>query len=181
MFVCRLGTGDDGHGCASYLRENANNRRQRLRLISLVAGGCLAGLAIPPALAQPVSAEAEIRVALTQWVADFNAGRADKVCDIYAPSLRGDVRGTPERDFDAHCKLLHEVLGDPSRSFSLKLVLRDVVAERDMAAVRLVWILTTRDTATGQASTAEKQGLDIFGRGSDGAWRILRFMNYEQP
>jgi ketosteroid isomerase-like protein len=152
-----------------------------LRLISFIAGGCLAGFSIALALAQPVSAEAEIRGALTQWVADFNAGRADKVCGIYAPSLRGDVRGTPERDFDAHCKLLHEVLGDPSRSFSLKLALRDVVAERDMAAVRLVWTLTTRDKVTGQVSTAEKQGLDIFGRGSDGTWRILRFMNYEQP
>jgi ketosteroid isomerase-like protein len=152
-----------------------------LRLISLVAGGCLTGLFVASALAQPGAAEAEIRGALTQWVADFNAGRADKVCGIYAPSLRADVRGVPERDFEAHCKLLHEVLGDPSRSFSLKLAFKDVVTERDMAAVRLVWTLTTRDNATGQASTAEKQGLDIFGKSSDGAWRIIRFMNYEQP
>jgi ketosteroid isomerase-like protein len=152
-----------------------------LRLNSLIAGGLLASFIVPAASAQTVSAEAQIRAALTQWMADFNAGHADKACDIFAPSLRADNRGAGERDFDAQCKLLHDVLADPSRSFSYALDLKEIVAEGDMAAVRLVWTLTTRVKATGQSSTVEEQGLDVFGRGSDGNWHILRFMTYERP
>jgi hypothetical protein len=70
------------------------------------------------ARAQSASPEAEIRAALTQWMTDFNAGRADKACDIFAPSLRADNRGVPERDFDAQCKLLHSVFSDPKTSYS---------------------------------------------------------------
>jgi hypothetical protein len=32
-------------------------------------------------------------------VEDFNAKRVDKVCDIFAPTLRADVDGFPERTF----------------------------------------------------------------------------------
>jgi ketosteroid isomerase-like protein len=152
-----------------------------MSLTRFILGCLLASLLIPPATAQPASSEAEIRAALTQWMADFNAGRVDKVCDIFAPSLRADNKGAPERDFDAQCKLLQAVLGDPERSFSYTLDLKEIVAEGDMAAVRLVWTLTTRVKATGQVSTTEEQGLDVFGKGSDGRWRIIRFMTYERP
>jgi ketosteroid isomerase-like protein len=148
---------------------------------SFLVGCLLASLVISPAAAQPASPEADIRAALTQWMGDFNAGRADKVCDIFAPSLRADNKGVGERDFDAQCKLLHAVLGDPLRSFSYALDLKEIVAEGDMAAVRLVWTLTTRIKATGKVSTTEEQGLDVFGKGSDGRWRIIRFMTYERP
>jgi hypothetical protein len=47
--------------------------------------------------------------------------------------------------------------------------------------VRLVWTLTTRVKATGKVGTTEEQGLDVFGKGSDGRWRIIRFMTYERP
>jgi ketosteroid isomerase-like protein len=159
---------------------------QRLPPKSLIAGGLIAGLVIAglviaPVAAQPASAEAEIRRVLTQWMTDFNAGRADKVCDIFARSLRADNRGVAERGFEAQCKLLHDVLGDPARSFSYALDLKEIVAEGDMAAVRLVWTLTTRVKATGASSTVEEQGLDVFGKASDGSWRILRFMTYERP
>ena len=141
----------------------------------------LASLDVGLAAAQSASPEADIRAALVQWMNDFNAGRADKVCDIFAPSLRADNRSVPERDFDAQCKLLHTVLGDSARSFSYALDLKEIVAEGDMAAVRLVWTLTTRVKATGQMSLVEEQGLDVFGKGSDGRWRIIRFMTYERP
>jgi ketosteroid isomerase-like protein len=151
----------------------------RLPPKSFLAGCLLASLVIPPVAAQ--SADADIRAALVQWMNDFNAGRLEKVCDIFAPSLRADNRGVGERDFDAQCKLLHTVLGDPERSFSYALDLKEIIAEGDMAAVRLVWTLTTRVKATGKVSTTEEQGLDVFGRGSDGRWRIIRFMTYERP
>ena len=136
---------------------------------------------LPCAIAQTASDEADIRATLNRWMADFNAGRADKVCDIFAPVLRADVRGAGERDFDAQCKLLRDALADPARSLSYALDIRDIFTAGDMAAVRLKWTLTTRVKATGAVTTAEEQGLDVFGRDSDGHWRIIRFTSYERP
>ena len=50
-----------------------------------------------------------------------------------------------------------------------------------MAVVRLTWTSTIRVKATGQVSTSVYQGLDVFGKGSDGVWRIIRYMSYERP
>ena len=152
-----------------------------MRLIRLILILLLASLAIPSTAAQPASPEIEIRAALVQWMNDFNAGRTDKVCDIFAPGLRADNKGVPERDFEAQCKLLHKVLGDSERSFSYALDLKEIVAEGNMAAVRLVWTLTTRVKATGKVSAVEEQGLDVFSKCNDGRWRIIRFMTYERP
>ncbi len=110
---------------------------------SLFAALLLACLAASRPLAQPASSEAEIRATLKQWRDDFNAGRADKVCDIFAPALLADNGGGGTRDFEAQCKRLRDVLADPARSFSYALDLKDIVAVGDMAAVRLVWTLTT--------------------------------------
>jgi ketosteroid isomerase-like protein len=154
-------------------------RGQDLSPKSFIIGCFLAVLIIPPAAAQ--SPEAEIRAALTQWTSDFNAGHADKVCDLFAPSLRADVRGAAERDFDTQCQLLRKALADPEQAYSEAFELKEVVTERDMAVVRLTWTTTTRVKATGQVSTTVDQGLDVFGRGSDGVWRIIRYMAYERP
>ena len=50
-----------------------------------VALALLLLLAVPgvPAAAEE-DAATEIRAALTQWTEDFNAGRTDKVCDLFA-------------------------------------------------------------------------------------------------
>src|SRR5665213_2787618 len=107
--------------------EARHMKDHRWRLKSGLFGCLLATLVIPAAVAQPASPEAEIRSVLMQWMADFNAGRADKVCDIFAPSLRADNRGASERDFDAQCELLHRALGDPERSFSYALDLKEIL------------------------------------------------------
>ena len=158
----------------------ASLERRLSRAFFLIA--CmLASLASPRAFAAPDSPEAEIRAALTQWTSDFNAGRADKVCDLFAPSLRADVRGAAERDFDTQCKLLRKALDDPERAYSDAFELKEILAEGDMAVVRLTWTSTVRVKATGQVSTSVDQGLDVFGKGSDGVWRIIRYMAYERP
>jgi ketosteroid isomerase-like protein len=141
----------------------------------------LASAALPRAFAGPGSPDAEIRAALTQWTSDFNAGRADKVCDLFAPSLRADVRGAAERDFDTQCQLLRKAIDDPERAYSDAFELKEILAEGDMAVVRLVWTSTVRVKASGQVTTTVDQGLDVFGKGSDGVWRIIRYMAYERP
>jgi ketosteroid isomerase-like protein len=148
-------------------------------LIVMIA--IVAGFTATPTIAQPVSDEAAIRATLGRWMADFNAGRADKVCDIFASVLRADVKGAGERDFDAQCKVLRDALADPARSLSYALDIKDIFNAGDMAAVRLVWTLTARVKETSAVTTVEEQGLDVFGRDSDGHWRIVRFVSYERP
>jgi ketosteroid isomerase-like protein len=131
--------------------------------------------------AGPASPEDEIRAALQNWTDDFNAGRADKVCDLFAPVLRADVRGAPERDFDTQCRLLRKALADSEHATTDAFSLKEVVVERDMAVVRLTWTETIRVKATGLVTTRFDEGLDVFGRGSDGTWRIIRYMAFERP
>ena len=150
-----------------------------MRAIYLIVVALLVAFAAPAA-AQHTSGDAEVRAALKQWMADFNAGRADKVCDIFAPSLRADVDGFPERTFDIQCKVLHTVLADPEHSLSYALDIKEILADGDMAAVRLVWTLTSKKKSTGETKVTEEQGLDIFGRSSEGRWQIIRFMSFER-
>jgi hypothetical protein len=70
----------------------------------------LAGIAAKPA--EAADAAVDIKHALNQWIADFNAGRADKVCALFVPDLRADVRGQPERGYDGLCDLLKGSLAD---------------------------------------------------------------------
>ena len=150
-----------------------------MRAIYLIVVAWLIAFAAPAA-AQHTSGDAEVRAALKQWMADFNAGRADKVCDIFAPALRADVDGFPERTFDIQCKVLHTVLSDPEHSLSYALDIKEILADGDMAAVRLTWTLTSRKKSSGETKETVDQGLDIFGRSSDGRWQIIRFMSFER-
>jgi len=53
--------------------------------------------AIPsaPAAAGDATTEMEIKGALIEWMAHFNAGRTDRVCELFAPELRANFRGQP--------------------------------------------------------------------------------------
>ena len=50
----------------------------------------------------------------------------------------------------------------------------------DTAVVRLTWTLTVRQKDSGRAVTSLEPGLDVFRRQSDGRWRIIRYIGYEQ-
>jgi steroid delta-isomerase len=122
---------------------------------------------------------AEIRGALTQWMADFNAGKADKVCGLFAPDLKSDFRGQPERNFGQLCTLLQKSLKDEARSFTYALDLKEIIVSGDMAAVRLVWTLTIEPKGGGTAIVTREPGLDIFRKQPDGSWKIARFLAFE--
>ena len=133
--------------------------------------------------ATPVRADdasrAAIAAALTQWTADFNAGRADKVCDLFSRELRVDFRGLPERGYDAQCDLLKRALTDSARTFSNAFAIKEILVWGDTAVVRLTWTSTIQPK-DGRAITAVEPGLDVFRKEQDGRWRIVRYMAYEQ-
>jgi len=143
------------------------------------AAGVALAMLLAPARADP-AAEAAIRQALTQWAADFNAGKADKVCALFAPELRYDYRGFPERGFADICALLGHSLADRTKKFSYALRIKEILVEGNLAAVRLVWTLTvTRPGAPGETVTQEP-GLDLFRKQPDGTWKIARYIAYEE-
>ena len=149
-------------------------------LRACVRGGLVSLALMSPAAAQSdTPAQAAIRAALTQWMADFNAGRAEKVCDLFARDLVAQYRGQPERDYDALCDLLKRSLADRGKTYSYALAIKEILVEGDLGVVRLTWTLTVRGK-DGETTSLEP-GIDIFRREADGGWRIARYIGYESP
>jgi uncharacterized protein (TIGR02246 family) len=148
------------------------------RRVAFVLWLLLAGLA--PAAASESAARAEIRAALTQWMQDFNAGRADVVCDLFARELRANVRGQPERGYEAQCELLRRSLADRTRRYAYAVAIKEILVWGEVAVVRLTWTLTVTQREGGREIKSIEPGLDVFQRGRDGRWRIIRYMAYEE-
>jgi steroid delta-isomerase len=143
-------------------------------------GGLVSLALMSPAAAQSdTPAQAAIRAALTQWMTDFNAGRAEKVCDLFAPDLVAQYRGQPERGWDALCDLLKRSLADRDKTYTYALAIKEILVEGDLGVVRLAWTLTVR--GKDGENTSVEPGIDIFRRQADGSWKISRYMGYESP
>ncbi len=142
---------------------------------------CVLAVVLPAAAQADAGAEKAIRDALSKWTEDFNARDATRICDLFAPDLRYDFRGTPERDYDAMCAGLRRTLGDPSKTLTYAFDIKEVIVSGDMAIVRLVWTSRLSRQGSGQVIETKEPGLDVFRRQPDGTWRISRYMAYEAP
>ena len=142
-----------------------------LRLLILAAALWL-GAALPAA-ADPA---ADVHARLLRWADDFNAGRADNVCDLFSMDLISDYRGQGPADHAARCRQLRRALADPARSFHYAPVIKDILVSGDVVIVRLDWTLTV----TPGDIKAVEAGLDVFRKETDGAWRIIRMMAYDE-
>jgi ketosteroid isomerase-like protein len=130
---------------------------------ALAGAGLLAlALACPAAAQSDDAAQSAIRAALTQWMADFNAGQADKVCALFAPDLIAQYRGQPERGYDALCDLLKRSLADRGKSYRYALAIKEILVAGDLAVVRLTWTFTVQQKDPPREVTAEEPGMDIF-------------------
>ena len=137
-------------------------------------------LATPARIAAAESAEDAIHSTLVQWTKDFNAGKADAVCQLFSPELRYDFRGYPERDYNDVCTLLHRSLADPSKRYVYSLDLREIIVSGDLAVVRLAWTLNVT-LPNGQLVKSVEPGMDILRKSPDGQWKIIRYIAYEAP
>jgi len=148
----------------------------------LVAGALLCLAAIGTAAAQTgSSAQAEIRAALMQWMADFNAGNSERVCALFAPDLIAQYRGQPERDYAALCDLLKRSLSDRTKRFGYAVDIKEIIVAGDLAIVRLIWTLTIRRNDTADETILEEPGMDVFRRQADASWKIVRYIAYDAP
>ena len=132
------------------------------------------------AMAEPAApTDAAIRDALFNWTRDFNTGKTTEICRLFAPDLRYDYRGYPERGYDDICGLLQRSLRDRTKTYSYSLWIKEIVVSGDLAVVRLVWTLKVSATAAATEAVSEEPGMDIFHKQPDGSWKIIRFIAYE--
>jgi ketosteroid isomerase-like protein len=136
--------------------------------------------ALPVRAQTGTSAEAEIKTALAKWTADFNAGRAEAVCSLFAPELRYDFRGFPERGFSDLCGRLQRSLADQSKRYAYALDIREILISGSLAVVRLDWTLSVT-LPNGQVVTSVEPGMDVLRKEPDGRWQIIRYIAYEAP
>jgi ketosteroid isomerase-like protein len=121
--------------------------------------------------------QAVIQAALEHWRDDFNARRPDHICDLFATDLRYDFQGLPEQNHAQLCARLHRALANQSQTFHYDLRIKEIIVSGDLAVARLTWISTLTDTSAHR-ETEEEPGLDVFGRQSDGGWKIIRYIAY---
>jgi ketosteroid isomerase-like protein len=142
----------------------------------------LAGLASSQIHAQTSErAQNEIRIALMQWTADFNARKLSAICDLFAPDLRYDYRGFPERGYQDVCGLLQRSLSDSDKRYSYAPAIKEIIVAGDLAIVRLTWTLTVRTEGSPGEVTVEEPGMDVFRKQPDGSWKIIRYVAYGAP
>lgn len=133
--------------------------------------------------AGPASAGEEdaIRLTLMQWMAEFNAGSTERICDLFSTELRYDYRGFPERSYADICAVLNQSLSDPARRYSYAVDIREVLTSGDSAVVRLVWTLTIAPADGTPPTKIDEYGMDFFRKQADGSWKITRFLAYDAP
>lgn len=119
-----------------------------------------------------------IRSALEQWRVDFNARRAAHICDLFAPDLRYDFYGAPERTYPLLCARLRHALADTTQSLRYDLKIKEIIISGDLAIVRLTWRSTL--TKSGKQESNDETGLDVFGHQPDGSWKIIRYIAYPE-
>jgi ketosteroid isomerase-like protein len=124
--------------------------------------------------------EAAIHTALEKWTADFNAGNAGQICDLFAFELRYDYRGHPERNYRDICGLLQRSLEDRTKSYAYALEIKEVLVSGELAVVRLVWTLRIRSNDAPESVQSVEPGMDIFRKQADGNWKIIRYIAYEE-
>lgn len=151
------------------------------RAVVALLAACWALAGSPAAAQSAAEAEKAIRDALTRWTADFNARDTTRICELFAPDLRYDFRGTPERDYNAMCSGLKRTLGDRSKTLTYSFDIKEIIVSGDLAVVRLVWTSRVTDDGASQATVTREPGLDVFRRQPDGKWRIIRYLAYEAP
>jgi uncharacterized protein (TIGR02246 family) len=149
-------------------------RTTRLIVPFLALAGIAMSAAAPRAAEDPA---AEIRAALEQWRADFNARRAAHICDLFAPDLRYDFQGLPEQSYPLLCARLHRAIADRSKTLQYGLSIKEVIVSGSLAVVRLTWASTVTGS-DGRSATDDEPGLDVFQRQPDGRWQIIRYIAY---
>jgi uncharacterized protein (TIGR02246 family) len=160
-------------------KQRSHGMRGRTRWPAMAWTVLLTGCALfaTPLRAQEDAAD-QVRATLTQWRDAFNAGEVARLCNIFAPDLVVTYRGAPDRGYAAFCRQLETAVADPALELRYDLEIEEIIPAGDLVVARVIWTLTS--TAAGaDPETQIERGMDVFRQQPDGAWRIARFIAYD--
>jgi ketosteroid isomerase-like protein len=127
-------------------------------------------------------AHEEIRTALENWSADFNAGNKEAACSLFAPDLVASYPGASDWGHGAMCRQLAAAIDNPDKSLRYDPPqIEEILVSGDLAVVRLIWTLRVTGRDLPGELVVEENGLDVFRRQPDGKWRIRISHAYTQP
>jgi len=117
-----------------------------------------------------------IAIGLKNWNEAFNRGDLEACMDLFATNLVAIYSGQPDRGHAELRELLAPALKPSQQQYRYELQIEEIMVEKEMAFVRLIWTLKTRQGASEEIS--RDRGLDVFKLQNDGRWRIIRFMAF---
>jgi uncharacterized protein (TIGR02246 family) len=160
------------------LPHRNRERFRRLAARSIIAIAAVAAPLDPSRGAEPTkAAENEIRSAIENWRAAFNARDEERLCALFAPDLVANYQGEPERDYASLCEMLRAAIRDPDVTYRYSVEIDEIVVYAETAIVRLVWALEI-EKAGSPKQTIEEPAVDVFHRQADGSWKISRYLAY---
>jgi uncharacterized protein (TIGR02246 family) len=139
----------------------------------------LSGLAVGYADARGSAPQTLITERLRQWTDAFNARNVRGVCDLFAPDAIATVPDAPARNRTQICANITRVLAQSDRRVHYASEIHEIIVSDDLAVVRLDWIL--RVTRGTHVSTTREHGMDVFRKGRNGVWSIVRFIAFSDP
>jgi uncharacterized protein (TIGR02246 family) len=127
---------------------------------------------------EPAPCESELKEQFIQWAAAYKARNLSGTMSIFADDVIFSFQGSPDQG-------RAELEAGYRRSFSHTDSSQEWVPHfeefacaGDLGFVRSTWELVAADKQGASQQLARNRGVDIFRRGSDGRWRIIRSLNY---
>lgn len=119
------------------------------------------------------ASETEIRARLNQWPQDLRKKNLSGACGLFASDLIASYPGSKDRNFSDMCQQLSTIIQNKEKIFDYSdPVIEEIIVDKDMAIVRLIWTLTIYDQKTKTQEIIREKGLDVFQRQPDGLWKI---------
>jgi ketosteroid isomerase-like protein len=131
-----------------------------------------------PATGSSVEGEQKIRDALAHWVTAYHSRDAEGMMAIWSKTAIGWLAGEGDISYDATRKWYVETLFPSSPSAThLSLEINEVKVSDSLAYVRSTGILVYK---VDKEKVSIFKNLQIWEQEQDGAWRITRWMSYEE-
>lgn len=133
-----------------------------------------------PLSAKDRASQKKIRDLLAKWAEDFNAKKSAQVCAIYAPDLIARSPHAPDKDYEAMCDHLKEIIKNKEITCHYDSpTVEEILISGDLAVVRLCWHLKIKKDLSEKS--IKELGINVFKRQKDGKWKISISYTFENP
>lgn len=121
--------------------------------------------------------EAALHTLFSSWTKTFNEKKFPQVCDLFAPSVIANYQGAPTKNHAKICQGFQTIFQEKDTLYHNDFKIHHIYQEKNLAAVRITWYLTTYKHGKKIAFTQE-EGLDVLQKQANGKWQIVNFIAY---